>query len=100
MELIVPWTKPSRIFHDLCAYWLMSSVGSNANEQVHVSRRLRTSVPNMRMLRLTMVLATAWEELLHTRILPESSTRLPFRSRLHSRWQHCHPSVLCARAFR
>src|SRR6266567_9616615 len=29
MEKIAPLEKPSRIFHDVCAYWPTSSVGSS-----------------------------------------------------------------------
>ena len=32
---IVPLEKPSRIFHAVCAYWLTSSAGFNANAHGH-----------------------------------------------------------------
>src|SRR6266849_2971142 len=39
MELTIPAAKPSRIFHDVCAYWLTSSSGFRAKAQVqHASR--------------------------------------------------------------
>ena len=44
MELITPLVNPSRIFHDVCAYWLMSSDGSNANAQAHHARRMASEV--------------------------------------------------------
>src|SRR5215469_16717394 len=40
-----PLLKPSRTFHDLCAYWLMSSEGSSAEAQTHHARRIEDSVP-------------------------------------------------------
>ncbi len=37
MELMPPFTKPSRIFHDVCAYWLMSSDVSEAKARGHTA---------------------------------------------------------------
>src|SRR3954447_250347 len=35
MDLMSPLEKPSRIFHAVCAYWLISSTGFNANAERH-----------------------------------------------------------------
>src|SRR5262249_42721204 len=37
--MILPLVKPSRIFQDVCAYWLMSSDGSSANAPTHHASR-------------------------------------------------------------
>src|SRR5215469_2719186 len=38
IDSTVPSGKPSRIFHDLCAYWLISSAGSRASAQCQANR--------------------------------------------------------------
>src|SRR5215468_8463566 len=37
MEVMIPSEKPSRIFHAVCAYWLTSSAGFNANAPGHTA---------------------------------------------------------------
>src|SRR5215470_3129340 len=41
--MISPLPKPSRTFHAVCAYWLMSCDGSNAEREVHHARSMTTS---------------------------------------------------------
>src|SRR5271166_924675 len=45
MALIIPLVNPSRNFHDVCAYWLMSSEGSRAAAQAHHASTTPASMP-------------------------------------------------------
>src|ERR1700756_2888274 len=48
MEVIVPFVNPSRIFHAVCAYWLMSSAGFSAHTHGHHARRQAKAMPGAR----------------------------------------------------
>src|SRR5262245_53035643 len=58
---MTPLVKPSRIFHDVCAYWLMSSAGFNANTPgLHASSITASTMPSPTTCRPCLcVLATA-----------------------------------------
>src|SRR5437667_11441502 len=43
MSRISPLVKPSRIFHDVCAYWLISKAGFNPNAEGHDARITQAS---------------------------------------------------------
>src|SRR5882724_1810371 len=48
MELMLPLEKPSRIFHDVCAYWLTSNAGFSANaEEQHASSTQASTIPGV-----------------------------------------------------
>src|SRR5258707_15196376 len=48
MEVIVPFVNPSRIFHAVCAYWLMSSAGFSATADGHHASRQAKTMPSAR----------------------------------------------------
>src|SRR5262245_66430838 len=41
---MTPLVKPSRIFHDVCAYWLTSSAGSSANAHGQGANRIANAI--------------------------------------------------------
>src|SRR5262245_34579350 len=50
MPRITPLVKPSRIFHDVCAYWLTSSAGFKANAPGHHASSVHASATTFRFL--------------------------------------------------
>src|SRR5689334_6559193 len=50
-----PLVKPSRYFHDACAYWLMSSAGSSAKAHEHTRRRAPSTLPLTAMSHLKLL---------------------------------------------